>query len=151
MLFIYSYLQLDATSNTGNMDSSGTFTFVDGVLLARTVTRTCINSVSVASPRLDTSFNLNVMPYFLFVFDNIQAVRFVAHVRLSMGPNSILRSRRSILNDVMKFIQHIEVGSTVQRENKVLSYVGNVQIYVGAQIQNLTIYNFSKSALSQTI
>ena len=63
-IFFNYYLQLDTTSNTGNMDSDGTFTFVDDVLLARTVTRTCTNSVSVASARLDTSFNLNVMPYF---------------------------------------------------------------------------------------
>ena len=89
---------MDATSNTGNMDSSGTFAFVQDVLLTRTVTRMCTNSVSVASPRLDTSFNLNVMSYFLFDFNHFQAVRFVANVRLFIGPES----RRSILNDVMK-------------------------------------------------
>ena len=85
--FFYCYLQLDATLNTGNMDSSGTFTFVDDVLLARTVTRTCTNSVSVASPRLDTQFNLNVTSYDLFYFNHFQAVRFVANVRLFIGPN----------------------------------------------------------------
>ena len=62
-------------------------TFVDDVFLARTVTRTCTNSVSVASPRLDTQFNLNVTPYFLFYFNHFQAVRFVANVRLFIGPN----------------------------------------------------------------
>ena len=68
-------------------------TFVDDVLLARTVTRICTDSVSVASPRLDTSFNLNVMPYVLFYFKHFQAVRFVANVRLFIGANSTSRSR----------------------------------------------------------
>ena len=74
------------------MDSNGTFRFVDDVLLAhKNVHQDGLRGWTLHltghCPRLDTSFNLNVMSIFLFDIDHFQAVRFVANVRLFTGPN----------------------------------------------------------------
>ena len=69
------------------------------VACSHTFTRTCTNSVSVASPRLDTSFNLNVMPYILFYFNTFRQWDLLQMFVCS----SALISNATILNDVMKF------------------------------------------------
>ena len=144
-----------------DMDSCGTFTFVDDVLLARTVTRTYTNSVSVASPRLDTSFNLNVMPYILFDVNHFQAVRFVANVRLFIGPNLEGPFWMTSWNHPTQSRQHggqfpnLCRHTNTKPSNLLLSKERSVQNYLvcGKNLCSVFwsfIFNFLNSYLSQT-